>query len=153
MDCEVDSTALRELTVGYIQGMSFGKLWRKIGGTLEVLVESGSSMVCYQVDAIKKHCGNLTSISLQGEVDSEVAEVAFLLAWYGARLEYAYLRDMSEEHLVEESGYGTDNELDEFLDSIVDLPVLEELIVDCTMPQDMLKTRQKRGVYWKRQLL
>lgn len=43
-------------------------------------------------------------------------------------------------------------DLDELLEALLEFPALEELVLDYEVPRNILKTLEKRGVYWKREL-
>lgn len=47
------------------------------------------------------------------------------------------------------SQYEGDKKLDDLLGSLLKLPVLEELVLKCEMPPEILKTLGKRGIHWK----
>lgn len=46
---------------------------------------------------------------------------------------------------------GGGKELDELLNLVLALPVLEQVALDCELPQDVRKTLEKRGVEWVRE--
>lgn len=42
----------------------------------------------------------------------------------------------------------TPKKLDELMNPLLELPALENLFVNCTMPVNILKVFHKRGVHW-----
>jgi len=53
--------------------------------------------------------------------------------------------------LIKRAGvyYESNKELEQLLDSILKLPALEELVLDCMLPNETSKALEKRGIYWK----